>query len=396
VSGTVGRGGRLAVLAGLYLAQGLPDGFFRQALPVVLRDGGASLTWIGATGALSLPWTLKALWAPWIDRSGSRRRWVLAMQVLSVTTACVLSRLDVADPADLLPVVVGVGLLNLWGATQDIAADGLAVTLFPRAQHGLANGVQVAAYRAGMMLGGGVLLMVWGRAGWSLALVGLAMALAASAIPLLALPEVGAGRGGRPSTGGFAWDWLLQPGRLGWIALLVGWKVGDHVAQTLMRPWLVDGGVEAATLGAWMGLHGFGSGLVGALVGGAAVERFGAARALGPTAWLLVLGPLAWWVTVHFGLGVHAAWWAVVVDPWVGGVASAAWFAAMMDRCREAQAGTDYTVQASLVVAGSGLGSLLGGFLGDALGYDAAFGVATVLTVAFALAVHLVPRAEAS
>lgn len=394
MSGTVGRGGRLAVLAGLYLAQGLPDGFFRQALPVVLREGGASLTLIGATGALSLPWTLKALWAPWVDRTGTRRAWVLTMQALSVATACALSFFDVADPALLTAVVVGVGLLNLFGATQDVAADGLAVTLFPPAQHGLANGLQVAAYRAGMMLGGGVLLMVWDAAGWRVALLGLAAALAASSAPLGLLPTVGATRPAPAPTGGFAWDWLVQPGRGRWIALLVLWKVGDHVAQALMRPWLVDQGVSPATLGAWMGLHGFGAGLAGALVGGFAVERFGAARTLAPTAGLLVLGPLSWWVVVQGDLGVQAAWGAVVLDPFVGGAASAAWFAAMMDRCRSAQAGTDYTVQASLVVAGSGMGSMLGGLLGDAVGYAGALGCATALTVVFAAAVRALPGEE--
>jgi predicted MFS family arabinose efflux permease len=372
----------------LYLAQGLPDGFFRQALPVVLREGGASLTLIGATGALSLPWTLKALWAPWVDRTSTRRRWVLAMQVLSVLTAIALARCDVAVPASLAMVIAGVGVLNLLGATQDIAADGLAVTLFPRDQHGLANGLQVAAYRAGMMLGGGVLLMVWGRAGWSVALMGLAVALAVSSVPLWLAPTVGAAHVPPKAVSAFPWDWVLMPRRAPWIALLVAWKVGDHVAQALMRPWLVDRGVGPDTLGAWMGLHGFGAGLVGALAGGLAVERWGVARTLAPTSWLLVLGPAAWWWVVVQEGGPDAAWFAVVLDPFVGGVTSAAWFAAMMDQSRPEHAGTDYTVQASLVVAGAGLGSVLGGVLGDGVGYAGALGVAVALTVAFAVAAN--------
>ena len=65
---------KLTVLASLYLAQGLPYGFFTQALPVILREQGFSLKAISVTGLLYLPWLLKFLIAPYVDRSDSRRR----------------------------------------------------------------------------------------------------------------------------------------------------------------------------------------------------------------------------------------------------------------------------------------------------------------------------------
>ena len=68
--------GTLTLLGALYFAQGLPFGFFTQALPVVLRESGFSLVKISATGVLFLPWALKFLWAPYVDRYGSRRRWL--------------------------------------------------------------------------------------------------------------------------------------------------------------------------------------------------------------------------------------------------------------------------------------------------------------------------------
>lgn len=77
-AGRVLPAGTAALLASLYLAQGLPYGFFTQALPVVLRDSGFSLVAIGATGVLFAPWALKFLWAPpWTatarDAAGSSR-----------------------------------------------------------------------------------------------------------------------------------------------------------------------------------------------------------------------------------------------------------------------------------------------------------------------------------
>ena len=62
------------LLGALYFAQGLPFGFFTQALPVMLRQAGVSLEGIGLTSLLALPWALKFLIAPRLDSTSSRRR----------------------------------------------------------------------------------------------------------------------------------------------------------------------------------------------------------------------------------------------------------------------------------------------------------------------------------
>src|SRR5689334_18065525 len=78
--------GRFTLLGTLYFAQGLPFGFFVQAIPVILRKAGVSLSAIGFVSLLTLPWALKFLWAPYLDRAylpsvGRRRTWILAMQI---------------------------------------------------------------------------------------------------------------------------------------------------------------------------------------------------------------------------------------------------------------------------------------------------------------------------
>ena len=63
----------LILLASLYCAQGLPSGLLAHSLPVLLRQHGVDLAWIGLLKLLALPWLLKVLWAPWVDRLASRR-----------------------------------------------------------------------------------------------------------------------------------------------------------------------------------------------------------------------------------------------------------------------------------------------------------------------------------
>ena len=55
----------LTVLGSLYFSQGLPMGFFTQALPVVLRERGVDLAAVGAVNLLAAPWALKFLWSPY-------------------------------------------------------------------------------------------------------------------------------------------------------------------------------------------------------------------------------------------------------------------------------------------------------------------------------------------
>ncbi len=90
---------RLGLLGALYLSQGLPYGFQTQALPSMLRTLGLSLPEIGATSLLALPWALKFLWAPLVDRwwsptLGHRRSWILPIQLTTVGALALMGTLD--------------------------------------------------------------------------------------------------------------------------------------------------------------------------------------------------------------------------------------------------------------------------------------------------------------
>ncbi len=74
-------------------------------------------------------------------------------------------------------------------------------------------------------------------------------------------------------------------------------------------------------------------------------------------------------------------WAAVLYEHFVGGLATAALFTAMMDASRPDQAATDYTVQASIVVFASGGAAALSGFAAEALGYVGLFHAGAALAV---------------
>lgn len=397
---------RIVLLGSLYLSQGLPFGFFTQAVPVLLRQQGASLPEIGLANLLALPWALKFLWAPLVDRVGpGRRRLVLLpLQALAVT---VLVGLAFVDPArGVSALLVAVLLTNLVAATQDIATDALAIDTLPPEERGVGNGVQVAGYRLGMVLGGGALLVLFERIGWVASFLSMAALLGLASVPAWRWRENPRGWS-RGEAEGVDWAalavWWRASDTAAWLLLLATFKLGDALATAMVRPMLVDAGLSLADLGWMLGALGSAMGLVGALLGGWLAGRVGRRPALVACGLLQSATLVGYaWAAAHPSLG--AFWAAGAAEHLFGGMATAALFTAMMDACRPARAATDYTLQASVVVAATGGGSLVSGWIAERLGYpghfllSAAVGVAAVALVASfrARGGGLVPRVEAA
>jgi MFS family permease len=108
---------RIGRLFLLYLSQGLPFGFQITALPVYLRSQNISLTLIGFSSALALPWMLKALWAPFVDRFsirkiGRRKTWIIPLQILLLGTILFTATLSPGEnPTAILAAVFFMNLI---------------------------------------------------------------------------------------------------------------------------------------------------------------------------------------------------------------------------------------------------------------------------------------------
>jgi MFS transporter, PAT family, beta-lactamase induction signal transducer AmpG len=379
---------KLVLLGALYFSQGLPFGFFSQGLPVILRQHGYSLREIGLSGLLAAPWALKWLWAPFVDRTysarlGRRKSWIVPLQLLTVA---VLSGLTVAGAfASMRVLVIAILLLNLLAATQDIATDGLAVELLSESERGLANGLQVAGYRLGMIVGGGALLILHERLGDAGTFATMALLTLLATLPLLRAHEPTLLR--EPTTQVDVVHWLRRPGSLKLLLLLVVYKAGDAFATSMLRPFLADWGLSLADIGWLLGSVGFVSGLLGAMTGGALVNRVGRKRALLGFGLLQALTIAAYAYLAYAKLHGAALYALCGVEHFASGMATAALFTCMMDWSSARSSGSDYTVQASAVVIASGAAGAAAGFSAQALGYFAHFGLASGLAFASLLVV---------
>jgi len=376
------RSHKILLLGSLYLAQGLPYGFFTQALPVLLRDAGYSLKAISATSLLFLPWALKFLWAPFVDHRGTRKAWLLPLQVAGVAGALLLSRVDVTE--GLVVLLAAAFIFNLIAACQDIATDGLAVRILDSRERGLANGLQVGAYRIGMILGGGLLLWVFAKAGWATMFACMAVMLAFTVIPVLTLrePPRTEPRSGASATQ-LAVGWVRRlrvPGMLAFIGLICFYKFGDSMVASLVGPFMRDSGLSKETIAIMKGTIGSIASLAGAAIGGWFAFRAGRRNAL-LTCGLLQTMSLLLYLAAAFGAGGMAMFWAATIaEHLFGSMATVALFTLMMDASDPEHAGTDYTLLACAIVVAMGLANFTGAVIGDAAGYGPAFFAGFVLS----------------
>ena len=387
---------RLGILWTLYFVQGLPFGFQATALPVYLRSSGMTLEGVGLATALALPWSLKPLWAPLIDRYGHarigrRKSWILPLQALLAVTCFAAAK--VSPSAGLAPLLWLVLAMNLLAATMDIAVDGFAVDVLSTRELGHGNIAQVVGYKAGMLTGGGLLVWASGTIGWSGLFVSMAGLVAMSLLVTLSWDENAVvARHAPPAPAPHrrageifaALRRALTGSGAGWLILFVGtYKLGESMADTMFKPFLVDAGYREAQIGLWVGTWGMLCSIAGSVGGGLLARRMPLLRVVG-------------WCAVARALPVAGEWWLTQVDPTphrilavtcfehlFGGALTTAMFAYMMSRVDRRIGATHYTLLAAVEVWGKLPAAWLSGFIAARASYSTLFAVATLFSVAF-------------
>jgi MFS transporter, PAT family, beta-lactamase induction signal transducer AmpG len=389
----------LFALLALYAAQGIPFGIAAEYLPVVMRSEHYSQTAIAAAAWLQLPWQLKVLWASLADREHrfSHARILLCIQI---ALAVLLAGYGVSSfqNAPMFWFVL-TALLALVASTQDVFVDALAVRSLPKSALGLGNSVQVAGYRAGMLIGGAALLIVSSRLGLSPAMVLTAGIVLASGIIAFMLTEARApledavedapyrmpAKSDKPLRKTSSLVFVLRHAFSGKTALVIAFaatfKLGLHLASGLIKPMVVDAGWSRETIGIAVVTYGTAAGFAGAAAGGLLHRAVSEHVALGlaAVAQALCCVPLiaASYLHVPYGLSVLA----IASEHFVSGLGTTVLFAALMSATRKTIAGAHYTLLTSANAVAIGVGGMAGGLLADKAGRTLAFSVAAMLSL---------------
>jgi PAT family beta-lactamase induction signal transducer AmpG len=380
----------LAVLFSLYLAQGLPLGFMTQALPTLLRHYGVSLTDIGLSGILLLPWAIKFLWAPVIDhyantRLGHYRAWILWMQLATLICLLILAVLPVGQLQQ-LSALWGLFFvllaMNFFCASQDNATDALAVKILRRQQLHWGNSFQVIGSRLGYICGGGAVLYAIDVLSWSLTFGLLAFLVALNSVLIVIYHEPPA-RLAPPAKAQLQPDqlknlylrlWQSPDYRL-WLLVLLSHKCADGLAGPVLKPMMIDMGLSLTQIGINITMLGAIFAVLGAWLANALIARSSLSKMLLVFTLLQPLNLLYYWYLAYcFEHGIDFGLWqlylANIFEESCSAMALVALLSLMMQHARQQFAATDFSVQVAILTLVSGGLYLFAGKLAELLGYS--------------------------
>jgi MFS transporter, PAT family, beta-lactamase induction signal transducer AmpG len=366
------RAAPFAWIAALAFASGFPFGLINEALPVYLRSGGASLVDVGFVAAATFPWTFKFLWAPVLDRTGTRKQWIAGCLVLLVLVIPLIARVDASQHAQVFfgLIVLAVTL----SATQDVAIDAFTIQATPREQLGLANSVRIGAYRTAMLVSGGAIIWLAGRKGWPVAFTAATVVTALLAAAALFLPNTGQVR---PPAGQSLWlplrSLLTRPGIKWVLAFALLFKLGDAAMDPMTRPFWVDRGFTLEEIGVVLTTGRMVATVSGAVLGGYLTTRWGMRKALWSLGALQAVSNLGYWVaaavTPSKGLMIAAA----LFENFSGGMGTAAFVAFLMSVCEPRFAASQYALLSALLALTRAIIGPIAGSLTERVGYATFF-----------------------
>ena len=290
---------RIQLLGLLSVSSGMPLGWVFNALQFLLVDLGVPKRSIGLLSGVSVPWTLKFLWSPLVDRyalpwPGRRRSWVILAQLalaltfggLAAFAWRALAAREAGAPLASAPLLVGLLALAVafLGATQDIAYDAYSVEFLRPEEHAAAAGTRAIYYRLGMLLAGAVAVSLTDWLGWPLVLLLTGAGFLAFVGVVLVSPEPERPTAAPRSLGQAVVEpfrlFFRRPDAIPLVLFLVFYKLGDNMAGTMVNPFLKDLCFSNAEAGAAVKSVGTLAVIGGTVLATGLTARLGLARAL--------------------------------------------------------------------------------------------------------------------
>ncbi|MBC8073403.1 MAG: hypothetical protein IAG13_34100, partial [Deltaproteobacteria bacterium] len=160
-----------------YFAEGFPYALVNSVADVLFLGMGAKVQAIGLTALFHLPWNLKFLWAPVLDRYETKRRFLIGCEALLLALTLVLALLGTASSLAMFALVFV--LMAIVAVTHDMAIDGYYMEALDQQGQSTFVGYRAAAYRGAVLLASGPLLIIEGWLGWRAAWLSAAAVLLA-------------------------------------------------------------------------------------------------------------------------------------------------------------------------------------------------------------------------
>jgi PAT family beta-lactamase induction signal transducer AmpG len=260
---------------------GLPLLLTGGTLQAWMTDEKVDLTAIGMVSLIGMPYVLKFLWAPLLDRFqipffGRRRGWMIIFQILIVAS---IFGLSMSDPKVNLMMVLGWAfMISLFSASQDVVLDAYRREIMPDEELGLASSLYVNGYRLAMIVSGAVALNLADVMAWKNVYQIMALCMVPAILFTLIAPKedhhIVRPSNMKEAVIGPLKDFFTRKGALIVLLFILLYKVGDSMAANMTTPFILQMGYTKTDLGYVAKLFGMISTIVGGLIGGVMMLRY--------------------------------------------------------------------------------------------------------------------------
>jgi len=370
----------------LYIAQAVPSSFLSTALQVLMRENNFSLTTIGLLQLVKLPWIIKFLWAPMVDRRcvtvNDYKRTIIVSELVYAALLLTIGFLHVST--DIYFIIFLVVLSLVTSGTQDVATDALAVLTFKKSDKSMVNSMQSMGSFGGALLGGGVLLMALHRYGWQTVLPFLAIFVLIALLPLLFNKHLTINekpKETKAKKADFIW-FFTQKGIWKQIVFLVIYYAGIFGTLSLLRSFLVDHGYNMKEIGLISGVLGTGVAFFASWGAGFFVRKYGVFKARIAFACIILITTLYFFLmlsdtitTLRVCIGVTLLWATY-------GMCTIVVYVSSMERVRPGREGTDFTIQTVITHLSGMMMAVVSGAIAQHYGYRLFFAIEIAIALA--------------
>ncbi len=369
-------------------AAGLPLELTSFVLKTWMREQGVNLAIIGLFALVGLPYTLKFVQAPLLDRFsisrfGRRRGWMLIFQLALMFSIFGLGQTDPGKAPWL--VALAAFMVTLFSASQDIVIDAYRREDLADEELGLGSSLYVTGYRIGMLLAASGGLILADHMSFASVYAIMALCLTPGIMTTLLTPEpptpFGLPVNLREAVVQPFLEYFSRPNALWILAFILLYKIGDTMAGSMTAPFYVDLGFTKTEVGAVVKLFGFPPILIGTAVGGLMMLRLGINRSLWIFGVLQAVSTAGFYLLAQIGHTLPALAMVIAFENLSAGMGTSAYAAFMASITNKKFTATQYALLTSLmgiprVIASSGTG-----FMAETMGWSAFFIFCTLIAI---------------
>jgi len=370
---------KMAVLLALGFSSGLPLFLTSRTLQAWMTKEGVDLTTIGLFSMVALPYSLKFLWAPILDRYvppflGRRRGWLVITQVLLLLTIAAMS---IHNPRlGLQALAINALLLAFFSASQDIAVDAYRADILREREMGAGASAYVIGYRIALIVVGSLALVLADQMPWPAVYLLMSILMVVGIVTAVFAPEPVL-RDAPPQTLAEAValpfkEFFQRRGVWsGAIVLLfvVLYKYPDGIANNMATPFLLQTGFSQTEIGVVLGGIGIFATIVGVVAAGWFIAQTGINRSLWIFAVLQAVSNLAYYALSMIGNNRTAMVVTILIENFCWGLVTAGMLAFMMSVTNKRFSATQFALLSSLAAASRDVLVAPAGKLAETLGW---------------------------